>query len=59
MKTCKLTKEEILDIIIDEFEKAKADVNRPGVVSHRACYREEALLDLLRWIPIFVEDDAK
>ena len=57
MFTCKLSKAEILSIIIDEFEKAKAEVDRPGVVSHRAVYREEALLDLLRRIPIYESEE--
>ena len=52
MFTCKLTKAEILNIIIDEYEKSKAEVDRPGEVSRRAVYRNEALLDLLRRIPI-------
>ena len=51
--TCKLTKAQILAVIIEEFEKAKAEVDRPGIVNHRAVYREEMMLDLLRRIPIF------
>lgn len=52
-----LKKSEILAILVEEFEKAKAEVDRPGVVSHRAVYREEALLDLLRRIPIYSSEE--
>ena len=57
MYKCKLSKQEILSIIIDEFEKTKDEVNRPGEVNHRAVYRQEALLNLLHRIPIFEEEE--
>ena len=56
MYTCKLTKAEILAVIVDEFEKAhKAAEDRPDC--RHAVYRQEALRDLLHRIPILEDED--
>lgn len=50
--TCKLKKDEILAILVEEFAIAQANVDAHPE-NRRAVYREKMMLDLLHRIPIF------